>query len=169
MKNLKMMLIPLVVACALFMEMLDSSIITTSIPQIALALSIDPISLKMVMTSYLISLAIFIPISGWLADKYGAKKIFILAFVIFTLSSVACATSASLLELIIYRIIQGFGGAIMMPVARLILLRIFKGEEMVRVMAYVTVPALLGPILGPVVGGFLRLIFQLELLQFFWR
>jgi EmrB/QacA subfamily drug resistance transporter len=160
MPNFKTLIIPLVIACALFMEMLDSSIITTSIPQMALALAIDPISLKMVMTSYLISLAIFIPMSGWLADKYGAKQIFILAFIIFTLASVACATSSSLLELVIYRIIQGFGGSIMMPVGRLILLRIFKGKDMVWAMAYVTVPALIGPVLGPVIGGLITTYFS---------
>lgn len=158
-KNM-MKMVPRVVACALFMEMLDSSIISTSIPQMSHALAIDPISLKMVMTSYLISLAIFIPISGWLADKYGAKRIFILAFIIFTFASVACAVSSSIAELIIYRIIQGFGGSIMMPVGRLIILRVFAKNEMVAAMAYVTIPALMGPVLGPIVGGFLTTYFS---------
>lgn len=147
--------IPWIVACALFMETLDTTIISTAIPTMAASFMINPIALKFALTSYLISLAIFVPISGFIADRFGAKQIFIFALIIFTISSILCGISANLWELVIYRVMQGFGGAIMMPVGRLILLKIFTKQEMISVTNYVTVPALFGPMLGPLAGGIL--------------
>jgi EmrB/QacA subfamily drug resistance transporter len=146
-------IIPWVVACALFMETLDTTIISTSIPQMAYFFGINPISLKLAMTSYLLSLAIFVPISGWVAEKYGVKKVFILSFIIFTISSALCGLSQNLWELILFRILQGFGGAIMMPVGRLILLKLYPRSDLIRVTNYATIPSLFGPMVGPLVGG----------------
>ncbi|MFN7096244.1 MAG: MFS transporter [Gammaproteobacteria bacterium] len=149
----KKWLIPWVVAIAMFMETLDSTIVGVAIPRIADSFSINPVDLKLALTSYLLSLAVFIPISGWLADKYGEKKIFILALSVFTLSSLLCGTATNLLFLIIARLIQGFGGALMVPVGRLMLMRVFTKQEMVRAIAIMVVPGLVGPALGPTIGG----------------
>jgi EmrB/QacA subfamily drug resistance transporter len=146
-------IILLVLSCALFMEHLDSTIISTSIPKMAYFFAINPLSLKIAMTSYLLSLAVFVPISGWIADKYGTKNIFCLALIIFTVSSALCGLSQNIWELVFFRIIQGFGGAIMTPTARLILLKLYPKKELIKVMSYVAIPGLLGPILGPLVGG----------------
>jgi|SRR5580658_91672 EmrB/QacA subfamily drug resistance transporter len=148
-------LIPLVVACGLFMENLDSTIISTSIPQIARSLDESPLKLNLAITSYLLSLAVFIPISGWIADRFGARKVFCSAIVMFTLGSALCGLADSLPMLVATRVLQGFGGAMMTPVGRLILLRSFPKDALVTAMSYVTVPALIGPTLGPVIGGFL--------------
>jgi EmrB/QacA subfamily drug resistance transporter len=148
-------LIPLVVACGLFMETLDSTIITTSIPQIAASLGESPLKLNLAITSYLLSLAVFIPISGWIADRFGTRTVFCWAIVLFTLGSALCGLSTSLAMMVATRILQGFGGAMMTPVGRLILLRSFPKDGLVTAMSYVTMPALIGPTLGPVVGGFL--------------
>lgn len=145
--------IPFVVGFALLMENLDVTIISTAIPKMALNLNTDPISLRMALTSYLLSLAIFIPISGWIADRFGTKKIFITALIIFTIGSLCCSFAVNLGMLILSRIIQGIGGAFMMPVGRLILLKTFPRTELVKVTNYVTIPALIGPVLGPVLGG----------------
>ena len=149
------LLIPLVVACALFMENLDSTIIATSIPQIARSLGESPLHLNLAVTSYLLSLAVFIPISGWVADRFGARNVFCCAIVMFTVGSALCGLSTSLAMLVATRILQGFGGAMMTPVGRLILLRSFPKEALVQAMTYVTIPALIGPTMGPIVGGFL--------------
>jgi EmrB/QacA subfamily drug resistance transporter len=149
------LLIPLVVACALFMENLDSTIIATSIPQIAQSLGESPLHLNLAVTSYLLSLAVFIPISGWVADRFGARNVFCSAIVMFTVGSALCGLSTSLAMLIATRILQGLGGAMMTPVGRLILLRSFPKEALVQAMTYVTIPALIGPTMGPLVGGFL--------------
>ena len=148
-------LIPLVVACGLFMENLDSTIISTSIPQIARSLNQSPIMLNLAVTSYLLSLAVFIPISGWIADRFGARKVFCSAIVLFTIGSALCGLADSLGMLVATRILQGFGGAMMTPVGRLIVLRSFPKDGLVTAMSYVTMPALIGPTLGPIVGGFL--------------
>lgn len=145
--------IPFVIAFALFMETLDATILASAIPVIANDFSVDPVHLKGALTSYLLSLAIFIPISGWLADKYGSKKVFILAITVFTLGSLLCGGAFNLKMLIISRIIQGLGGALMMPVGRLILIRSFPKKDLVRVTNYMTVPSLIGPALGPILGG----------------
>ncbi|HVJ53965.1 MAG TPA: DHA2 family efflux MFS transporter permease subunit [Aliidongia sp.] len=148
-------LIPLVVACGLFMETLDSTIISTSIPQIAASLGESPLKLNLAVTSYLLSLAVFIPISGWIADRFGTRTVFCSAIVLFTLGSALCGLSTSLPMLVATRVLQGFGGAMMTPVGRLILLRSFPKDGLVTAMSYVTMPALIGPTLGPLIGGFL--------------
>lgn len=148
-------IIPWIVAIAAFMETLDVTIITTAIPKMALGFGINAINLKLALTSYLLSIALFIPISGWVADKWGTQRAFIFALVVFTLSSIACGASRNLSELVIARIAQGMGGAFMMPVGRLILLRAFDKSEMIRAMNFVSMPALLGPLVGPFLGGFI--------------
>jgi EmrB/QacA subfamily drug resistance transporter len=153
-------LTPLIVACALFMENLDGTVIATSLPAIAADLGEDPIALKLALTSYLLSLAIFIPASGWAADRFGARTVFRTAIVGFTLGSVLCGLSSTLPEFIAARVLQGIGGAMMVPVGRLVLVRAVPRAELVRAMAYLSVPALLGPVLGPPVGGFITTYFH---------
>ena len=153
-------LIPLIIACALFMETLDSTIISTSLPVIAADLRQDPIALKLALTSYLLSLAIFIPVSGWMADRYGARVIFRAAIVIFTLGSILCGLSGSLRGFVAARIVQGAGGAMMVPVGRLIILRSVPKSELVSALAWLTVPALVGPLMGPPLGGFITTTFN---------
>ena len=153
-------LTPLVVACALFMENLDGTVISTSLPAIAADLHQDPITLKLALTSYLLSLAIFIPASGWAADRFGARTIFRSAIVVFTLGSILCGLSSTLIGFVGARMVQGLGGAMMVPVGRLVLLRSVPREELVTALAYLTVPALIGPILGPPLGGFITTYFE---------
>ncbi|WP_028081078.1 MFS transporter [Solimonas soli] len=148
-------LVPLIIACALFMENLDSTIIATALPQIARALGEDPLHLSLAITAYLLSLAVFIPLSGWIADRYGAKRVFRYAILLFTLGSALCGLSQSMLGLVVARVLQGLGGAMMVPVGRLVLLRNTPKAELVAAMSWLTIPALLGPILGPPVGGFI--------------
>ncbi|TCT08085.1 DHA2 family efflux MFS transporter permease subunit [Aquabacter spiritensis] len=159
-------LIPLIVACALFMEQVDSTVISTSLPAIADSLNEDPVSLKLALTSYLLSLAVFIPASGWAADRYGARTVFRSAIVIFTLGSVLCGLSTSLMDFVLYRAIQGMGGAMMVPVGRLVILRSIPKAELVSALAWLTVPALIGPVLGPVIGGFITTYFDWRLIFF---
>jgi len=159
-------LIPLIVACALFMEQVDSTVISTSLPAIADSLNEDPVSLKLALTSYLLSLAVFIPASGWAADRYGARTVFRSAIVIFTLGSILCGLSTSLADFVLYRIIQGMGGAMMVPVGRLVILRSIPKAELVTALAWLTVPALLGPVLGPPLGGFITTYFDWRLIFF---
>lgn len=143
----------LIVACALFMQNLDSTVIATALPSIARAFGADPVHMNVALTAYLLSLAVFIPTSGWIADRFGAKLVFRLAIVIFTLGSVLCGQSDSLGELVAARIFQGMGGAMMVPVGRLVLLRTVPKSELVAAMAWLSTPALLGPVLGPPIGG----------------
>jgi EmrB/QacA subfamily drug resistance transporter len=150
----------LTVACALFMENLDSTVIATSLPAIAKDLHDDPISLKLALTSYLISLAIFVPASGWAADRFGARMIFRAAILVFILGSILCGISATLLGLVGARAVQGLGGAMMVPVGRLLLLRSVERSELVNALSYQTVPALLGPMTGPLLGGFITTYFH---------
>jgi EmrB/QacA subfamily drug resistance transporter len=152
--------IPLIVACALFMENMDATVITTALPAIAVDLGIDPISLKLALTAYLISLAVFIPISGWMADRYGARTIFRIAIIIFTLGSAACGFAQGIGDLVLYRIVQGVGGAMMVPVGRLVILRSVPKHELVRALTWLIIPALLGPVLGPPLGGFITTFFH---------
>lgn len=137
----------------MFIDTLDSTIVSVAIPHIAASFNINPVDMKLALTSYLLSLAVFIPISGWLADRYGEKRVFIAAMLIFSLSSILCAIANSLFSLIIARMIQGFGGALMMPVGRLILLRNFSKVEYSQAVGLVVIPGLLGPALGPTLGG----------------
>lgn len=150
----------LIVACAVFMETLDGTVISTSLPAIATDLHQDPITLKLALTSYLLSLAIFIPASGWAADRFGARTIFRLAILTFTFGSILCGLSSTLPEFIAARMVQGVGGAMMVPVGRLVLLRSVDRSEMVTALAYLMIPALLGPIAGPLVGGFITTYFH---------
>jgi EmrB/QacA subfamily drug resistance transporter len=150
----------LTVACALFMENLDSTVIATSLPAIAKDLHEDPISLKLALTSYLVSLAIFIPASGWAADRFGARTIFRAAILVFTLGSISCGIAGTLLGLVCSRVIQGLGGAMMVPVGRLLLLRSVERSELVSALSFLTVPALLGPMTGPLLGGFITTYFH---------
>ena len=148
-------LIPLIIASALFMENMDGTIIATSLPAIARDLGTDAIVLKLAFTTYLLSLTVFIPVSGWLADRFGARHVFRAAIAVFTLGSIACGLSTSLGELVAARGLQGIGGAMMVPVGRLILLRTIPKSELVDALAWLTIPALMGPLLGPPVGGFI--------------
>ncbi|MFH1558534.1 MAG: MFS transporter [Pseudomonadota bacterium] len=157
-------LIPLIVACALFMEQVDSTVISTSLPAIAKSLGEDPVALKLALTSYLLSLAVFIPASGWAADRYGARTVFRAAIVIFTIGSILCGMSTSLSDFVLYRIIQGMGGAMMVPVGRLVILRSIPKAQLVSALAWLTVPALLGPVLGPPLGGFITTYFDWRLI-----
>src|SRR5260370_35440795 len=146
-------LVPVIVGCALFMELLDSTVITTALPAMARSLHEDPIKLNLAITSYLLSLAVFIPLSGWMADRFGARTVFRAAIVIFTIGSVLCGLSQSLPQLVAARILQGFGGAMMVPVGRLIVLKTVAKSDLVTAMSYLTVPAVLGPVVGPPIGG----------------
>ena len=147
--------IPLIVAVALFMENMDSTVIATSLPAIARAIGTNPLALKLAVTSYLLALAICIPASGWMADRYGARKVFRIAIGVFVLGSIGCAISRSLDEFVLARIIQGMGGAMMTPVGRLILIRSIDKRLLVNAMSLVTMTALVGPICGPPLGGFI--------------
>lgn len=153
-------LIPLIVAAALFMENMDSTVIATSLPAIAADIGTSPLTLKLAITSYLLSLAVFIPASGWTADRFGARMVFSLAIVVFMIGSVGCAISQSVTHFVIARTIQGIGGAMMTPVGRLVLLRSIDKSALVSAMAWVTVPALIGPVIGPPLGGFITTYFS---------
>jgi EmrB/QacA subfamily drug resistance transporter len=151
----KQRLIPLIVATALFMENMDSTVIATSLPAIAADIGTSPLTLKLAITSYLLSLAVFIPASGWTADRFGARMVFALAVLVFMVGSIGCALSSSVMHFVIARILQGMGGAMMTPVGRLVLLRSVDKSALVNAMAWVTVPALIGPVIGPPLGGFI--------------
>ena len=149
-----------IVATALFMQNLDSTVIATALPAMAKSFHADPLHMSVALTSYLISLAVFIPASGWVADHFGARQVFRAAIVIFTIGSVMCGFAPSLPVLVFSRIIQGVGGAMMLPVGRLVLLRSVSRAQMVSAMAWLTMPALIGPILGPPLGGFIVTYFS---------
>jgi len=153
-------LIPLIVATALFMENMDSTVIATSLPAIAADIGTSPLTLKLAITSYLLSLAVFIPASGWTADRFGARMVFSLAVAVFMIGSIGCALSSSVNHFVIARILQGAGGAMMTPVGRLVLLRSIDKSALVNAMAWVTVPALVGPVIGPPLGGFITTYFS---------
>jgi len=146
---------PLILAVALFMENMDATVISTALPAIAADIGTSPITLKLALTTYFVALAIFIPVSGWMADRFGAKRIFRLALGVFVTGSIFCAMSGSLLEFVLSRFFQGMGGAMMVPVARLVLVRATAKNDLVGAMAWLTVPALIGPLVGPPVGGFI--------------
>jgi EmrB/QacA subfamily drug resistance transporter len=148
-------LVPLIVAVALFMENMDSTVISTSLPAIAADIGSSPLELKLAITSYLLALAIFIPASGWMADRYGARTIFRTAIAVFMLGSIGCAFSQSLGHFVVARFFQGMGGAMMSPVGRLVLIRTVGRQNLVDAMSLLTMPALIGPMLGPPLGGFI--------------
>jgi EmrB/QacA subfamily drug resistance transporter len=145
--------LPWVVAVALFMQQLDGTIVNTAVPTMAASLEVESLSLKSVLTSYTIAIAVFIPMSGWLADRFGTKRVFAAAVAIFTLGSLACGLSPNVQALVASRILQGIGAAFMMPVGRIALLRTFPKSGILRAMNFVIIPALLGPLLGPLMGG----------------
>ncbi|HSE12447.1 MAG TPA: MFS transporter [Rudaea sp.] len=156
----------LLIAFSFFMQMLDSTIVNTAAPSIASALAVAPLSLKSALTSYMLSLAVFIPISAWLADRYGTRRIFWLAILIFTLGSLACGLAQSLWMLTAARVVQGFGGAMMMPVGRLALVRSFDKSEFVNAISTATIPGLIGPALGPLLGGFFSMYVSWRMIFF---
>src|SRR5476649_669430 len=146
-------LLPWLVAVAFFMESLDTTILNTAVPAIAQALNVAPLSMKAVLSSYTLSLAVFIPISGWMADRFGTRLVFAAAIGMFTLGSLLCGLASDVHLLVACRVLQGCGGAMMVPVGRLTLVRTFAKSELIRAMAAVAIPGLIGPMLGPVAGG----------------
>ena len=150
---MKLRIVPLVVATALFMENMDSTILATALPTIARDLGVDAISLKLAVTSYLVSLAVFIPVSGWVADRLGARTTFRAALAVFMAASIGCAFSRSLEGFVVWRFIQGMGGAMMVPVGRLVIVRSIPKSELFSALATLTIPALIGPMVGPPLGG----------------
>jgi EmrB/QacA subfamily drug resistance transporter len=162
-------LLPWLVAVAFFMESLDTTILNTAVPAISAALGVTPLSMKAVLASYTLALAVFIPISGWMADRFGTRRVFASAIGVFTLGSFLCGVSGNIHLLVACRVLQGCGGAMMVPVGRLTLVRTFAKSELVRVMSFVSIPALIAPMLGPIAGGLIvgylhwRVIFFLNI------
>ncbi|HVU08983.1 MAG TPA: DHA2 family efflux MFS transporter permease subunit [Verrucomicrobiae bacterium] len=162
-------LLPWLVAVAFFMESLDTTILNTAVPTIAKALAVTPLNMKAVLSSYALSLAVFIPISGWMADRFGTRRVFSSAIGLFTLGSFLCGISNNIHVLVACRILQGCGGAMMVPVGRLTLVRTFPKSELIRAMSFVAIPGLIGPMLGPIAGGLIvgyfhwRVIFFINL------
>lgn len=145
--------LPWLVATALFMEQLDATIVNTAIPSMAVSLQATPLSLKAVVSSYILSLAVGIPVSGWMADRFGTRRVFFGAVALFTFASVLCGLAVNVPMLVAARILQGLGAAMMMPVGRLAIIRTFSKSELLGAMNFVIIPALIGPLLGPTVGG----------------
>ena len=159
-------LVPWLIAVAFFMESLDTTILNTAVPTIAAALHVAPLSMKSVLASYTLSLAVFIPISGWMADRFGTRRVFASAIGIFTLGSFLCGISSNIHVLVACRILQGCGGSMMVPVGRLTIVRTFAKSELVRAMSFVAIPALIGPMLGPIAGGLIVGYFHWRLIFF---
>ena len=153
-------IIPVIVAVAFLMEQLDATIITTAVPDIAHSLQVTPVQMSLAVAAYVLSVAIFIPVSGWFADRFGARRVFIAALAIFTIGSVLCGLSQSFAMLVAMRVVQGLGGAMMTPVGRLILLRSFPRSELMTAMTYMTLPAIMGPVIGPLLGGVITTYFS---------
>ncbi|AZA61053.1 MFS transporter [Chryseobacterium indoltheticum] len=147
--------LPLILATAIFMQMLDSTILNTSLPSIAKDLNESPLNMQNAIISYVLTLAVFMPASGFLADRFGTRRVFIFALVLFSLGSVLCALSQNLTHLVISRVIQGVGGSLMTPVGKLALIKTFNRNELLKAMNFAIVPALIGPVLGPLVGGYM--------------
>jgi len=145
--------LPWLVGVAFFMQSLDMTILNTAVPAIARAMAVKPLSVKSVLASYTLSLAVFIPISGWMADRFGTRRVFASAIGLFTLGSVLCGLSTDIDMLVACRVMQGAGGAMMVPVGRLTLVRTYDKGDLVRVMSFVAMPALIGPLIGPVLGA----------------
>src|ERR1700693_2001472 len=159
-------LLPWLIAVAFFMESLDTTILNTGGPTIAAALHVAPLSMKSVLASYTLSLAVFIPISGWMADRFGTRRVFASAIGIFTLGSFLCGMSSNIHVLVACRILQGCGGSMMVPVGRLTLVRTFAKSELVRAMSFVSIPSLVAPMLGPIAGGFIVAYFHWRVIFF---
>ena len=156
-------LLPWVVAIAFFMQSLDGTILNTALPAMARDLAEDPLRMQSVVIAYMLTVALLIPASGWIADRFGTKRVFFSAIALFSLGSLACALSGSLTVLIISRVLQGLGGALMLPVGRLVVLRAYPRSELVRILGFVTIPGLLGPLIGPTMGGWM-----VEYLSWHW-
>ncbi|REC77600.1 MFS transporter [Chryseobacterium elymi] len=148
-------ILPLILATAIFMQMLDSTILNTSLPSIAKDLHESPLNMQNAIISYVLTLAVFMPASGFLADRFGTKKIFIFSLVLFSLGSLFCSLSQNLTHLVISRVIQGVGGSLMTPVGKLALIKTFDKNELLKAMNFAIIPALIGPVLGPLVGGYM--------------
>jgi len=146
-------LLPWMVAVAFFMQSLDTTILNTAVPAIAEAMDVTPLNMKSVLASYTLSLAVFIPISGWMADRFGTRRVFASAIAVFSLGSLLCGISTNIDMLVACRVVQGIGGAMMVPVGRMTMVRTFPKSELIRAMSFVSIPSLIGPMLGPVVGG----------------
>ncbi|STC96939.1 High-copy suppressor of rspA [Elizabethkingia anophelis] len=148
-------ILPVILATAIFMQMLDSTILNTSLPSIAKDLQESPLNMQNAIISYVLTLAVFMPVSGFLADKFGTKKVFISSLILFSIGSLFCALSQNLTQLVISRVIQGIGGSLMTPVGKLALIKTFDKNELLKAMNFAIIPALIGPVLGPLVGGYL--------------
>jgi EmrB/QacA subfamily drug resistance transporter len=148
-------LLPWLVAVAFFMQSLDTTILNTAVPAIAQAMDVTPLSVKSVLASYTLSLAVFIPVSGWMADRFGTRTVFASAIGLFTLGSILCGLATNIDTLVACRVIQGAGGAMMTPVGRMTLARTYGKADLVRAMSFVSIPSLIGPMVGPVAGGFI--------------
>jgi len=159
-------LVPWLVAVAFFMESLDTTILNTAVPTIADALQVAPLSMKAVLASYTLSLAVFIPVSGWVADRFGTRRVFSSAIAIFTFGSFLCGISRNIHLLVACRILQGCGGALMLPVGRLTMVQTFAKSELIRAMSFVAIPGLIGPMLGPVAGGLIVAYFHWSVIFF---
>jgi EmrB/QacA subfamily drug resistance transporter len=159
-------LLPWLVAVGLFMESLDTTILNTAVPSIAHALKVPPLSMKAVLASYTLSVAVFIPISGWMANRYGTRRVFAAAIGTFTLGSLLCGLATDIHWLVACRILQGCGGAMMLPVGRLTMVRTFAKSELIRAMSFVSIPALIGPMLGPLLGGIIINYFHWSIIFF---
>ncbi|MFT3981900.1 MAG: MFS transporter [Ferruginibacter sp.] len=146
---------PFILATAIFMQMLDSTVLNTSLTAIAKDLNESPLNMQNTIISYVLTLALFMPVSGFLADRFGTKKIFILALSLFSIGSLLCSFSQNLLHLTIARVIQGIGGSLMTPVGKLALIKTFPKNELLKAMNFAIIPALIGPVLGPLVGGYM--------------
>ncbi|MDQ0595383.1 multidrug resistance protein [Chryseobacterium ginsenosidimutans] len=148
-------ILPLILATAIFMQMLDSTILNTSLPSIAKDLQESPLNMQNAIISYVLTLAVFMPASGFLADRFGTKKIFIFSLALFSLGSLFCSLSQNLTHLVISRVVQGVGGSLMTPVGKLALIKTFDKNELLKAMNFAIIPALIGPVLGPLVGGYM--------------
>ncbi|ADG15720.1 MFS transporter [Paraburkholderia atlantica] len=162
----KALIAPLIVACAMFMESVDANVIVTALPAMARDFARDPVTLKIAVTSYVLGLGVFIPVCGWLADKFGARSVFRTAIGIFITGSLLCAASNSLATFTVARFIQGVGGAMMVPVGRIIIFRVVEKADFIRAMNYLSVPAMLGPAAGPLLGGFITTYLHWRLIFF---
>lgn len=147
--------IPMIIGCALFMELIDATAVLTALPQMAEEFTEPSVRMNLVVSLYLLAAALFVPVSGWAADRFGPRRVFVSAIALFTVASLACACSNSLLQLSLARMFQGAAGAMMVPVGQVILLRWSARENLLRAMSYLTIPALIGPVLGPPLGGLL--------------
>jgi EmrB/QacA subfamily drug resistance transporter len=146
-------LLPWLVAVAFFMQSVDTTILNTAVPAIAHSMAVTPLDVKSVLASYTLSLAVFIPVSGWMADRFGTRRVFATAIGLFMLGSVLCGFATSIDMLVAFRVLQGMGGAMMMPVGRMTLARTYGKANLVRVMSFVAIPSQMGPMVGPVAGG----------------